>query len=47
MVSNFIPCFLVIAGSVLILHYEMVMDMMDCCPVVLAYSKESGTGVFH
>ena len=45
--SNFIPCFLVIAGSVLTLHYETVMGMVDCCPIVLAYSKESGTGVSH
>ena len=45
--SNFIPCFLVIAGRVLTLHYETVMSMVDCCPIVLAYSKESGTGVSH
>ena len=32
---------------VLTLHYETVMSMVDCCPIVLAYSKESGTGVSH
>jgi len=23
------------------------MDMVDCCPIVLAYSKESGTDVSY
>ena len=45
--SNFIPSFLTIACSVLALHYEAVMGMLDCCLIVLAYSKESGTGASH
>ena len=45
--SNFIPSFLTIAGSVLALHYEKVMGMLDCCLIALAYSKESGTGASH
>ena len=45
--SNFIPTLLTIAGNVLALHNEMVMGMLDCCFIALAYSKDSGTGASH
>ena len=44
LVNNFVSSFLTVAGAVLLLHYESILDMQDECPVVLCYSSTSGAG---
>ena len=44
LVNNFVSSFLTVAGAVLLLHYESILDMQDECPVVLCYSSISGAG---
>ena len=47
LVNNFVSSFLTVAGAVLLLHYESILDMQDECPLVLCYSSTSGAGISH
>ena len=42
--NNFISSFLVLAGGVIVFHYETILDIQDECPLNLCYSSKSGTG---
>lgn len=42
--NNFFSSFMAIAGSVLLFHYEAIQEIQDQCPILLCFSKESGTG---
>ena len=36
--------FLGLAGGVLVFHFQTIHDQQDECPIILLYSKSSGTG---
>ena len=42
--QNFIPSFVVLAGSVIMYHFETINMLQGECPLILLYSKKSGTG---
>lgn len=44
--NNFNSCFATIAGSVLLFHYQVIMEEQDECPLVLCYSRGNGTGTY-
>ena len=45
--NNFISCFLAVAGTVILLHYESILEVQDECPLLLCYSTEPGTGYIY
>ncbi len=42
--NNFVSGFLTLVGSVVAFHYSSIIDIHEECPLVLCYSKGSGTG---
>ena len=44
--SNFLSSFLTLAGSVVLFHFEAIKEIQDECPVIVCYSKQSGTGMY-
>lgn len=44
--NNFVASFLTIAGCLTAFHYEALLELQDECPMILCYSKESGTGKY-
>jgi len=42
--NNFISAFIAHAGSVIVFHSEALKEIQDDCPIILCYSKHSGTG---
>lgn len=42
--NNFLPSLMVMAGGIVAFHYESILDLQDQCPLILAFSKECGTG---
>ena len=45
--NNFVSSFLAIIGCVIAFHYEAIMNIQDECPLILCYSRESGTGITY
>jgi hypothetical protein len=43
--NNFCSAFLALAGGIVIFHFEAIQDLQDECPIILCYSKQSGTGI--
>jgi len=43
--NNFISAFIAHAASAVVFHSEALKDLQDDCPVILCYSKHSGTGI--
>ena len=43
--NNFVSSFLTLVGSIVAFHYTSVLTTQDECPLILCYSKESGTGM--
>lgn len=43
--NNFLSFFSALAASVVVFHYEGILEIQDECPMVLCYSEESGTGI--
>lgn len=44
--NNFYSCFATIAGSIILFHYEGIIEQQDECPLILCYSSGNGTGKF-
>ncbi len=44
--NNYLPSFIMTVGGILAFHYESILDLQDKCPLFLAYSAESGTGMY-
>ena len=42
--NNFISAFIAHAGSVVVFHSDTIKEIQDDCPIILCYSKYSGTG---
>ena len=42
--NNFESSVLTLAGALIILHYEDILGMQDECPLILCFSKSSGSG---
>lgn len=42
--NNFISSVLTLAGGIIVFHYESIIDLQDECPLILCYSRKSGTG---
>lgn len=42
--NNFISSFLTVAGAVILLHYESILELQDECPLILCFSTMPGTG---
>lgn len=38
--------FIGLAGGVLAFHFQTIHDQQDECPIILLYSKSSGTGLY-
>ena len=45
--NNFLPSLMVMAGGIVAFHYESILDLQDQCPLILAFSKECGTGKLY
>lgn len=43
--NNFTSSFITIVGTVIVFHYESIMDIQDECPLIMCYSRESRTGM--
>lgn len=44
--NNFLSSFLTLVGSIMAFHYTSILVTQDECPLILCYSRESGTGMF-
>ena len=44
--DNFISSFLTVVGCIMVFHYESLLDIQDECPLILCYSRQSGTGIW-
>jgi len=42
--NNFISAFVAHAGSIVVFHSEALKEIQDDRPIILCYSKHSGTG---
>ena len=42
--NNFMSSFMTTAGCVMAFHYTSLLEIQDECPLILCYSKTSGTG---
>ena len=46
LLNNFYSCLAAVAGSILLFHYESIMDLIQKeCPLILLYSRGCGTGM--
>lgn len=43
--NNFMSSFIALAGGIVAFHFETIQDQQDECPIILCYSKASGTGI--
>ena len=43
--NNFLGSFLTMVGCIMVFHYESIPDIQDECPLILCYSRNSGTGM--
>ena len=43
--NNFLSGFATIAASIIIFHYQSVLNQQDECPLILCYSHSNGTGM--
>ena len=42
--NNFLSSFMALSGTLVLFHFEKLREIQDECPIILCYSKESGTG---
>ena len=42
--NNFMSSLVMMAGSIIAFHYESILDLQDECPLIMGFSRESGTG---
>ena len=46
LLNNFYSCLAAVAGSIILFHYESIMDLNQKeCPLILLYSRGCGTGM--
>ena len=43
--NNFMSSFIALAGGIVTFHFETIQDQQDECPIILCYSKASGTSM--
>ena len=43
--NNFLSSLVMMAGGIVAFHYESILDLQDECPLIMGFSRESGTGV--
>lgn len=43
--NNFLSSLVMMAGGIVAYHYESILDLQDECPLIMKFSRESGTGI--
>ena len=42
--KNFLASFVAVAGSIITYHFDIINNLQGECPLILIYSRSSGTG---